>query len=71
MMSESKEISIVLSDIQTFTPEGVLDNAPARADLLALAKRLTTLLEGPVNRATDLVFKVNVIKNKERIRTSY
>lgn len=70
-MSESKELSTVLSGIQAFTAEGTLDNAPARADLLALAKRLTTLLEDPVNRATDLVFKVNAIKNRDRIRPSH
>ncbi|KAF2438301.1 sterigmatocystin 8-O-methyltransferase [Karstenula rhodostoma CBS 690.94] len=57
IMSESRELSNVLADIQTFSVDSVLKDASARADLLYLAKRLTTVLESPVNRATDLVFK--------------
>jgi hypothetical protein len=69
-MSELTELSNVLTDIQTFSVDRVLEDASARADLIYLAQRLTTVLEGPVNRATDLVFKVNV-NNEWCIRTSY
>ena len=57
-MGESKDISKILAEIQTFNVTKIQDDPLSRASLADLAKRLTAILKDPVNRATDLVFKV-------------
>ena len=49
----------IITRIQSVDVEKAADDAAARAELLLLARKLTDALEGPINRATDLVFKVS------------
>ncbi|KAF1962612.1 sterigmatocystin 8-O-methyltransferase [Byssothecium circinans] len=51
------DVSHILTHIQSVDVEQLSHDAVARAYLLQLARKLTSVLEGPVNRATDLVFK--------------
>lgn len=49
----------LLGKIRNVDVDSVSNDPVAQADLLKLARKLTAVLEGPVNRATDLVFKVS------------
>lgn len=49
----------LVGKIRDVDVNGVSNDPVAQADLLKLARKLTAVLEGPVNRATDLVFKVS------------
>lgn len=57
---QSFELSDVIAHIQGLDAEKLVNNATAQAELLPLARKLTYILEGPVNRATDLAFKVSI-----------
>ncbi|PVI03456.1 sterigmatocystin 8-O-methyltransferase [Periconia macrospinosa] len=51
------ELPDLLKSIQAVDTNEILFDAAAKKELLHVAKKLTAVLEGPVNRATDLVFK--------------
>jgi hypothetical protein len=53
------EITRIIARIQDLKVDRIADDHEARLELLHLSRRLTAVLEGPVNRATDLVFKVS------------
>jgi hypothetical protein len=53
------ELSDIVTRIQGIDVDKISNDSVARADLLHLANKLTVALEGPINRATDLAFKVN------------
>ncbi|KAH7122681.1 sterigmatocystin 8-O-methyltransferase [Dendryphion nanum] len=47
----------IISELSKFTPEVINDSLEQRHKAIALSKKLTAALEGPVNTATELVFK--------------
>jgi hypothetical protein len=53
------ELSRIIKTIQSVNVENITQDVTAKAELLTLSKNLTAVLEGPLNRATDLVFKVS------------
>jgi hypothetical protein len=53
-------LAAVLGAIQNVDIEQLMDDQALQAETLSLARKLTSMLEGSVNRATDLVFKVSL-----------
>lgn len=48
----------ILSKLQGIKIREIENDEVVKNETLALARKLTATLEGPVNRATDLVFRV-------------
>ena len=57
--NQSGELSRIIASIQNVDTEKIVHDDIGKTELLKLARKLTAVLEGPVNKATDLVFKVN------------
>lgn len=55
-----EQLSDIVKRIQGINVDTLSHDQHAQSDLLQLARKLTVVLEGPVNRATDLVFKVGI-----------
>ena len=65
MMSDSRpdhasELSRIVARMQSVDVGQVSNNSEAQAELLLLARKLTAVLEGPINKATDLAFKASL-----------
>lgn len=50
----------LITELGKFRPQDVESDGDQRYRAIELSKKLTATLEGPVNRATELVFKVLV-----------
>jgi hypothetical protein len=48
----------LITELNKFTPNSLNDGQAERYKAIELSKRLTATLEGPVNQATELIFKV-------------
>lgn len=57
----NSDLTQALQAIQDVDLSNVLKSRKSRTDLLALSRKLTNALEGPVDRATDLVFKASLV----------
>jgi hypothetical protein len=64
------EITRIVARIQDLKVDKIADDLDARLELLRLSRKLTAVLEGPVDRATDLVFKVSHIAWLFKVLTS-
>jgi hypothetical protein len=57
--AQSGPLAAALLAIQDVDIEQLVDDKALQAETLSHARKLTSILEGPVNRATDLVFKAS------------
>lgn len=56
--SEGDRAAALVAELGQITSDSINNDEEARHTALELSKKLTATLEGPVNRATELVFKV-------------
>ncbi|KAJ4359631.1 uncharacterized protein N0V89_000186 [Didymosphaeria variabile] len=55
--AESDDVRSLVSKLQAIDSSKVLEDEAVKNETLTLARKLVAALEGPVNRATDLVFR--------------
>jgi hypothetical protein len=57
-VEQNQELKILVDRLHSIDLDALSDNPDLKREALSLARKITGTLEGPVNRATDLVFKV-------------
>ena len=55
---QAKEWRNLVEGLRNIDLDALQDDPGLKHEALTLARKITGILEGPVNRATDLVFKV-------------
>jgi hypothetical protein len=55
------ELQSLVKKLNSFDFTRVAADGAEKSDALRLARKVTAILEGPVNRATDLAFRVYTI----------
>jgi hypothetical protein len=56
--SKSKDVKSLIEKLKNIDVARVEEDEGVKGEALALARKITATLEGPINRATDLVFRV-------------
>jgi len=52
----------LITRLKTIDVTRIEEDESVKRDALALARKVTATLEGPVNRATDLIFRVYTLQ---------
>jgi hypothetical protein len=65
--SEGEDIQSLIARLQNINVARVEGDEHVKGEALALARKIRSTLEGPINRATDLVFKVCTLQTYENI----
>lgn len=66
--AEGADVHSLVTNLQAIHKSQILKDEAVKIETLTLARKLVAALEGPVNRATDLVFKVSVSRSKVALR---
>lgn len=53
------DLQSLITKLKNIDVAQVAEDEAVKSEALRLARKVTATLEGPVNRATDLVFRVN------------
>jgi hypothetical protein len=57
-LKKDKDLKSLVEGLRNIDLDMLQDDPGLKHEALTLARKITGILEGPVNRATDLVFKV-------------
>jgi hypothetical protein len=63
--SQQEDIQGLIGRLQNIDVARVKVDEGVKGEALALARKITSTLEGPINRATDLVFSVGIIQHSK------
>jgi hypothetical protein len=63
--SQQEDIQGLIARLQNIDVARVKVDEGVKGEALALARKITSTLEDPINRATDLVFSVSIIQHSK------
>lgn len=65
------DLRSLIKKLQNVDVESVNENEALKIETLDLARKITAALEGPVNRATDLMYRVRILSGVSRKVKAY